>query len=280
MRRLRKILTVLLIAVVVSSTSSVAWADNRTAKDYMAEGIRAAYDNMHLVYQGYYDENGELEEQSGGYVAIWQEWDENGNLLSKTYLEKNCQPVNRTDGYARVVWTQDDNGIWKSTFFNDQGETIEVEFIDVDGDVAPPEGLNLVSGFNPGEDGWSEWMTPINDNNCCFNIGEAVLGMKHAGDKYRCRVKIEFRDVIASDSGEFWFRSQGAVDGVWEVYNPWNNYVNLREVPKDGLYDYEYVYTINTSIANAREFNIAFRCDYWESGSFRVRDVIFEKCEQ
>jgi hypothetical protein len=52
----------------------VAIAEERTAKEYMAEGIRAAYDNMHLVYQAYYDDEGNLETQPGGFVAVWQEW--------------------------------------------------------------------------------------------------------------------------------------------------------------------------------------------------------------
>ena len=54
----------------VLSIASVAYVEGKSAKDYMAERIRAAYDNIHMVYQAYYDENGKLEEWSVGHVAI------------------------------------------------------------------------------------------------------------------------------------------------------------------------------------------------------------------
>ena len=71
--RLKGIIAVLLIGVIAFSTFSIAWADNCTAKDYMVLGIRAAYDNMYLIYKAYYDDEGTFEVQPEGHVAIFQE---------------------------------------------------------------------------------------------------------------------------------------------------------------------------------------------------------------
>ena len=237
LRRLRKILTVLLIAVVVRCTSSVAMADNRTAKDYMAEGIRAAYDNMHIVYQGFYDDEGELEEQPGGFVAIYQEWDKDWKLLSRTYLDENCEPVQLHGVYIH----------WNVKF---------------------------------DEDGWSDWMEPKpNTENYRFTIGFADLGEKKTGDKYKCSLEIEFRDVTASDGSEvFNFRTQGATDGQWIGANVWNSSLIFLDEPiENGTKEYQATVELNEIGAEINLFDLGFRCDYWGSGEFRVRNVKMER---
>lgn len=226
----RTVIAVVLTVFFVSP--SVALADNRTAKEYMAEGIRAAYDNMHLVYQAYYDDEGNLEEQPAGFVAVYQEWDKDWKLLSRTYLDENCEPIQLHGAYIN----------WNVRF---------------------------------DADGWSEWMEPkVDTENWCFIIGYAELGDKAVGDKYTCSVEIEFEDVIGVENKSFWLRAQGAVDGSWGIRNVWNDgLVSLREPPEDKTCKYTFSTDINENNVRANTFDIGFRCDYWGSGRFRVRNM-------
>lgn len=148
MNRVKNVITVLLLVIAfdTSSLTTVAAAENCAAKEYMAEGIRAVYNNMNVIYKAYYDDEGKLETQSAGFVAIWQEWDDDGNLLSRTYLDEKCQLINRADGYAKAIWTQDENGTWN------------VGFYDLEGKSVPIDGLNLARDVPVGKDGWSDWM--------------------------------------------------------------------------------------------------------------------------
>lgn len=218
--------------IVALCFSSAAYAEERSAKDYMDEGIRAAYNNMHLVYQAYYDENGELEEQPGGYVAVYQEWDKDWNLISRTYMDVNCEPV-QLQG-ACIIWN--------------------VKF---------------------DEDGWSEWMKPEpNAENFCFTLGNVYLGEKAIGDKYTCSVEIEFKDVSGIENKDFWLRAQGAVDGSWGIRNVWNDgLVSLREPPEDKACKYTFSTEISENNVQANTFDVGFRCDYWGSGRFRIRNI-------
>lgn len=237
--RLKNIVAVLLIAVVLVGTSTVALADNRTARDYMAEGIRAVYDNMHLVYQAFYDENGEFDIQPGGYVAISQEWDKDWKLLSRTYLDENCEPVQL-------------------------------------------HGLHIFWNIEFGEDGWSDWMTPrYGIENSTFTIGYADLGEKTLGDAYTCSFEIEFRNVEVTQGGEehkFHFRSQGSTDGQWVGANVWNALLIYLDDPiENGTRKCAATVALNEIGANTKLFELGFRCDYWGSGKFRVRNVKVER---
>jgi len=141
-------------------------------------------------------------------------------------------------------------------------------------------GKNLAFGTS---DEWSEWMTPEADkNNRTFNIAYAELGDKSVGDTYTCSLEIEFKDVKATstenEDQKFSFRTQGAVDGAWDLGNIWNsNIVKLTEAPRDGVYDYTTTNKITEKNVEASKFTLGFRCDYWSSGSFRVRKIKVEK---
>lgn len=264
MIKMRRITAVLFIAVVVFGAFSIALADSRTAKDYMAEGIRVAYDNMHLVYQAYYDENGELEEQPGGYVAIEQEWDGN-QLISRTYLGSDGEPVNRAEGYCKVNWSNGD-----IVLYNTVGTTI------------PLDGINLARDVKVGENGWSDWIKPKYDElNSTFRIGVAELGEKEVGDSYTCSFEIEFRDVTATKGGEdkrFNFRAQGATDGQWIGANVWNgSLIYLDEPIENGTRKCVATIEINEAGVGMLQFDLGFRCDYWASGEFRIRNVKVER---
>ena len=138
-------------------------------------------------------------------------------------------------------------------------------------------GKNLAVGTSSE---WSEWFTPeFNAENRCFTVAVAELGAKSIGDYYTCSVEIEVKDVTANDDPDhkFWLRSQGAVDGKW-VGNVWSdNLISLRTAPEDGVYKYTAISRITDKNVDGQKFDLGFRCDYWESGSLRVRNMKVEK---
>lgn len=133
-------------------------------------------------------------------------------------------------------------------------------------------GKNLAIGTSSE---WSEWFTPeFNIEASCFTVGTVNLTDKKIGDYYTCQVEVEYKGVTASEGQKFWFRSQGTADGLWGMNNnPWNNYVSLRESPSDGIYKYSIAQRITEENVDYTKFELGFRCDYWASGSFRVRNV-------
>lgn len=240
-----------------------------TVSDYMADGIRAAYHNMHLIFEAYYDEDGGLETQPAGFVAIKQEWDDNGNLISRTYLNASGEPTNRIDGYSTLKWQQGENGKWNISFYDNNGNIMPFTGLFLTGSVATVDGC------------WSDWMSPAtNTSNSTFTLGYADLGEKTVGDVYICYVEIEFKDVQVGDPEQFSFQTQGTVDGEWKTGSIWYpNVVSLSSAPEDGFYNYASLVTLNQNQANSNVFEIGFRCDYWRSGSFRVRNVKIEKSQ-
>lgn len=140
------------------------------------------------------------------------------------------------------------------------------------------DGVNLAIGSNSE---WSEWMTPeSNLENRTFNVANAYLTDKRVGESYTCQVEIEFNNVnVAEDYKEqFSFLAQGAVDGVWNIGNVWDaKLVHITEAPSDGVYQYIATSIITDKNVNATAFDLGFRCDYWLSGSFRVKNVKIEK---
>lgn len=119
------IISILMMIMLTLNTPCMAYAEDVSVKSYMEQGIRAAYDNMHLIYEAYYDENGQLEEQPGGFVAVYQEWDKNWNLISRTYLGADGEPVNRVDGYAIELWGE--NGDFE--FYDKEGNVVDKELV-------------------------------------------------------------------------------------------------------------------------------------------------------
>ena len=64
------------------------------------------------------------------------------------------------------------------------------------------------------------------------------------------------------------------MDCAWEVKNVWNDgMLSLREPPEDNVYKCTFASVIDQNMAEANIFNLGFRCDYWGSGKFRVRNV-------
>jgi len=142
------------------------------------------------------------------------------------------------------------------------------------------DGVNLAAGTSSE---WSEWLTPeVDKNNNTFNPFYAILGEKRIGDAYTCSLEIEFKDVRATstenEEQKFRFITQGAVDKSWEHGNVWNSsLIKLTEAISDGVYNYVSTVRITEKNVKAEQFNLGFRCDYWGSGSFRVRNVKVEK---
>ena len=228
--------------------------------------VRRAYEGTKLVHEAYFGTDNRPLQQPAGHVAFAQEWD-GEQLVSRTYLDAEDLPMLRIDGYSRAVWTQDVHGTWN------------MRFEDLDGNEIPLEGINLVRDVSYGLDGWSEWMTPVpNVENSCFNIGYTNLGTKQEGDIYSCRAEIEFRNVTAAENHEIWMRAQGAQDGKWVTGNVWDgSLVNLRQPPADGIYRFAASVALTEGMVDISTFSIGFRCDYWGSGSFRVRNIVIEK---
>lgn len=145
--------------------------------------------------------------------------------------------------------------------------------------IVPGDGINLAKGTKAD---WSEWLIPeYNAENRCFTVAYAFLGEKKVGDTYTCQLEIEFSNVSATQGNEdqkFRFWTQGSVDGVWDIGNIWDGkLINLDEVPTNGVYKYTATSVITEKNVNAIQFDIGFRCDYWASGSFRVRSIKVEK---
>lgn len=252
---------------IVLLTPTAVYAEERSAKDYMDEGIRSAYHNMNLLYEAYYDDEGNLEVQPAGHVAIEQEWDDEGRLISRTYLDANGQPMNRVDGYAKAIWEEGENGTGIFSFY------------DMNGASVPGVNILMVTDIKAGNNGWSEWMEPKkNVENYIITVGSANLGEKKAGDVYICRIEIEFRDVTASDPEHFRFWTLGSVDGSWGYNNVWNRSLFWTDkVPENGAKEYMTSSVLDEAMAARNVFNIGFRCDYWSSGSFRVRNISIQK---
>ena len=222
-------------------------------------------DSNKIVKEFYYDEDGNPDIMLAGYSGISQKYDTEGNLIERDYLNQSKEITERSDGYAKVIWEKDS-----------ETGAYNVFFYDIDGNIINSDGINLIKDI---PDGWSEWITPEkNISESSVIIGNANLGEKNEGDSYTCQVEIEFKGVSATDGKQFVFRTEGPVDGAWDVNNVWNaGLVYLADVPKDGVYTYTNTYKIELNNVNSSFFSIGFRCDNWKSGSFRVRNVKIEK---
>ena len=130
-----------------------------------------------------------------------------------------------------------------------------------------------------GADGWSKWyISRIGMINATINIATMNLGDKAPGDEYTCQIEIEFRDVASIPGQCFSFYTQGATDDSWDVKNVWNmELLKFDDAPEDGIYRFTATQTLDDRMAAISKFNIGFRCDYWASGSFRVRSIKVEK---
>ena len=129
-----------------------------------------------------------------------------------------------------------------------------------------------------GSDNWSEWILPdVNKPNYSVYLGSAILDEKHIGDVYTCQVEIEFLGVTSTQREMFRFCTQGTTDGSWRVGNPWNRFVWITTAPEDGVYRYTSSCIIDEEMVKAEVFQIGFRCDNWNTGAFRVKDIKIEK---
>ena len=223
------------------------------------------YDGYLCVCEKYFNENEEPIEQEAGYYGKSMEYDDNNKISVVRYLDSDGKETNRIDGYSHVCWVDNETtGSRDVLFFDALGEEVQID------------GINLVNGVHYGTDGWTKWMTPNkNTVNSCFNIGKVNLGPHVEGDEYTCFVTIEFSDVSATQNEKFLFWTQGSVDGKWNVGNVWNpSLVKLEEAPEDGVYHYISKISVSEEMTHCSEFDLGFRCDYWTTGLFRIKDVM------
>ena len=222
--------------------------------------LKQAFTKGKPVRTDYLDADGNPAKQPAGYYSFVQEWD-GDRRVSRIYLDQNGSPVNRTDGYAQIRWVDD-----TAVFYNAEGKTV------------PLKGINLYNERKTDAEGWTGWIIPQRDTiNWCCGWSSVNLGEKETGDSYSCQVEIEFKDVSSSDQQWFLFRTQGTVDGAWNVGNIWNDTICLNEAPADGIYRFACTKVLDEAMSKAGYFEIGFRCDNWKSGSFRVRKIKIEK---
>ena len=241
----------------------ISWKRNESVDTW-----RTFDDKGRLLGEAYYSLDGKSVERSGGFSAITQEFDKTGRLIARQYLNAEKQPVTRTDGYSEVKW-----------ILNETTKAYDLIFYDDQGNIIDNRGLNLAQDVPDSTEGWSDWMSPIYDTaNSCINIGTLNLGDKQVGDVFTCQIEIEFMNVQATDNQTLRFWTQGSADGEWGIGNIWtNSLVNLDIPPHDGIYTFTVTNTVNEKMVNISNFDMAFRCDYWKSGYFRVRKVKVEK---
>lgn len=215
----------------------------------------------------YYGPNGMLSKQTAGYAVCTRNYDKAGVLHEINYYDEIGNPINRIDGYSKATWEPSALGV-KS-----------IRFYDVDKNQVDYDNLNLVFDYETDFNGWSEWMIPQTDTiNRCFNITSVNLGEREIGDTYTCQIEIQFFGVSATEGQKFWFSTQGESDGSWNAKNVWNSsFIGIGEVPVDGKYKFSYTCTIDEKMMNVESFTVGFRCDYWASGAFRVRNIKIEK---
>ena len=196
-------------------------------------------------------------------------------IASSAITEKNVNSVQFNLGFRCDYWA--------SGSFRVRKVKVEKGFSATEWSAAPldiSDGINLAA--NASEE-WSDWMTPdANAKNKTFYVSSVDLSDKVVGESFTSQFEIEFSDVTATTSDteevEFAFWTQGAVDGAWEAGNIWNSsMVRLSEAPADGVYKYTSTVRITDKNVNATHFDLGFRCDYWASGSFRVRNIKVER---
>ena len=229
--------------------------------------VHRMYQGQHLTREAYWGADGKELLQPAGYCAIEQVWNDD-DLYARIYLGSDGFPVNRTDGYAKAVW--------------EPGETCsEVKFYSADGSEVDNTGLNLVKDVKGDENGWSDWMMPnYNILNSCQRIGTVNLGAKDENDIFSCYVEIEFKDVSVTDGEIFRFGAQGAQDNSWRAGNVWNGTLaRWNTPPEDGVYVFTSTNTVSGEMTEVSTFNLDFRCDYWASGVYRIRNVKIGKGE-
>ena len=241
------------------------------------------------------DEYGNTIENKDGYSSVSYSYYRDGNISRESYLNENGILVNNRKtnyAYRTIEWDQK-NEKTSEKYFDAQGNLTRstagysmwdkqgdnIVYYDVDGSILPYDGINLVNGIEYGDDGWTEWITPThNMENVCITIGKTLLCDKKEETDYSCQLEIEYKDVKVTEGAQFGFFSQGMTDNGWNVGNVWDwSLVWEKEVPKDGVYSYASTRKIDRKMAEAKIFDIGFRCDYWAGGSFRVRSVKIEK---
>lgn len=228
--------------------------------------VRRTFRDNNLESESYYDSNGISTLHVGGFSSFKTFFDDKGNRVYREYYDLQGKPANRKDGYSKIVWARSDT------------DTVSAFFYNIKGDIINPDGINLVTDIIQDPDGWTIWIEPsLNALNSCPTIGFTNLASKNAGDAYTCQIEIEYRNVKATDGKNFHFLTQGSRDGKWEAGNIWNNrLIDLYEEIDDGIYTYTSTAYISEDMESISVFDIGFRCDYWSSGLFRVRNIKIE----
>lgn len=234
----------------VLCTAGYAWIEN-------------TWENGGKLLETWYLDAQGLRCSPDGYAGFREQDTPEGRV--RTYLDESGAPVVRKEGYAAVRWTRKDGEVQTC-----------LEFLDANGQPMFMEGKNLVEQAYPV---WSEWFSPSSGReNVNITVGSVNLGGQKAGDQYTCQVEIEFLGVSGTEGRAFSFRAQGAQDGRWFTGNIWNGGLILLDTPpEDGVYVLTSTQTVTEGMEGISTFDLGFRCDYWNSGAFRIRRVKIEK---
>lgn len=214
-------------------------------------------------------------EDGGSYISIG-EYNETVKTLHQkladfSYFSLRPESPWSVKSVSALKQLQYDNGLNPSGTVEDKGQYEAILAV-------TEKNKNLIPGCTFE---WSDWMTPeYNGKNKCFTMARVILADKQIGDQYNCSLEIEFNGVNVTPDQKFGFKTQGAVDESWEHWseNIWNTgVINLTEVPADEVYVCNTTSQITENTVNSQVFSIGFRCDYWSSGSFRIRNMKVEK---
>lgn len=219
----------------------------------------------------------EVNETTDNLSTQYEEVVQDVNGLSATVsnhtseISKKADSSTVTEVSNKVASMETDLSGFKTTVSDTYATKSSVDAIEIGG-------RNLVLGTSSE---WSDWIIPPADkSNYTLTPYHVILSdPKEIKDKFAVAIEIEFSNVNASAAGAFDFRTQGTVDGGWNVTNIWStNLVWLTSPPADGVYRYTVISTINGSNVNSTRFSLGFRADYWDGiGKFRYRRVKVEK---
>jgi len=142
---------------------------------------------------------------------------------------------------------------------------------------------NLLLGTS---DEWSDWVTPkpniSNSVTSYYYFSQGALEAYQSADQWLYfSMEIEFSGVTSSSLDAFGIISQDAIfssngSGRWNSFAI-HHKMSLKSPPTDGVYIYKGSYhntrAISTTPASGR---MEIRCDYWDSGKYRIRKVKLE----
>lgn len=129
---------------------------------------------------------------------------------------------------------------------------------------------------------WSEWFTPENKQNATWTYCIIYPGDKKIGDIFTVSFDIDVKQFTGSGDGTFRIFVQGAVNGKWQITNPFTmqKYTfTQKALAGDYTEHVSYLCTIqNEEAVEAITFDFAVRCDYSDgTGSVRFKNFKAER---